>query len=101
MYGLDEWWKLFTPRQLVALTTFSDLLSEVRELVRDDALSAGVSDDGTRLRDGGSGAAAYADAVVTYLAFAVDKCADYWSTICTWHNSGEKMRNTFGRQAIR
>ena len=100
VYGLDEWWKLFTPRQLVALTTFSDLLLEVRELVRDDALSAGVSDDGTRLRDGGSGATAYADAVVTYLAFAVDKCADYWSTICTWHNSRELIRNTFGRQAI-
>ena len=35
-----------------------------------------------------------------YLAFAIDKSADYWSTICSWHNSGEKMRNTFGRQAI-
>ena len=99
-YGLDEWWKLFTSRQLVALTTFSDLLSEVRELVRDDAHSAGVSGDATRLRDGGSGVTAYADAVVTYLAFAVDKCADYWSTICTWNTPGEKMRNTFGRQAI-
>ena len=99
-YGLDEWWKLFTPRQLVALTTFSDLLGEVRELVRAHALAAGFGNDKTRLRDSGSGAAAYSDAIVTYLAFAVDKCADYWSTICTWHNSGEKMRNTFGRQAI-
>ena len=35
-----------------------------------------------------------------YLAFAVDKCSDYWSGVCSWHNSGEKMRNTFGRQAI-
>ncbi len=43
---------------------------------------------------------AYADAMAVYLAFAVDKCCDYWSAICTWHNSGEKMRNTFGRQAI-
>ena len=100
VYGLDEWWKLFSPRQLVALTTFSDLLSEVQKRVLADALAAGLADDGERLRDGGSGAVAYADAVVTYLAFAVDKSADYWSTICTWHNSGEKMRNTFGRQAI-
>ena len=100
VYGLDEWWKLFTSRQLIALTTFSDLLSEVRELVREDALSAGISDDATRLRDGGSGVTAYADAVVTYLAFAVDKCADYWSTLCTWNNSRELIRNTFGRQAI-
>ena len=99
-YGLDEWWKLFTPRQLVALTTFSDLLTEVADRVMADAPATGMVSDGVRLRDGGTGSAAYADAVVTYLAFAVDKCADYWSTICTWHNSGETMRNTFGRQAI-
>ncbi|MXV89813.1 MAG: DUF1156 domain-containing protein [Acidimicrobiia bacterium] len=100
VYGLDEWQKLFSSRQLVALTEFSDLLGEVRGGVLDDALSAGLTDDGRRLRDGGSGAAAYADAVVTCLAFAIDKCADYWSTICTWHNSRELIRNTFGRQAI-
>ncbi len=99
-YGTDEWHKLFTPRQLTALTTLSDLLGEVAQMARSDAVSAGLAADESRLRDGGSGADAYADAVVTYLAFAVDKCADYWSTICTWHNSGEKMRNTFGRQAI-
>ena len=100
VYGLDEWWKLFTPRQLVALTTFSELLVEVRDLILADAAAAGLADDGKRLRDGGRGAVAYADAIVTYLAFAIDKCADYWSSICTWHSSGEKMRNTFGRQAI-
>lgn len=99
-FGFDEWWKLFTPRQLVALTTFSDLLPEVWERCRADAVAAGVAADGVRLRDGGSGADAYADAIVTYLAFAVDKCADYWSSICSWHNTGEKIRNTFGRQAI-
>ena len=100
VYGLDEWWKLFTSRQLVALTTFSDLLAEVRERVRADALDAGMEDERLRIHDGGFGADAYADAVVTYLAFVVDKCADYWSALCSWHNSGEKMRNTFGRQAI-
>ena len=99
-YGLDEWWKLFTPRQLTALTTLSDLLGEVAEKARSHASAAGLAVDGVRLRDSGRDADAYADAVVTYLAFAIDKCADYWSTICTWHNSGEKMRNTFGRQAI-
>ena len=99
-YGMEQWETLFSPRQLVALTTFSSLLAEVGEQILEDGLSAGLADDGRRLRDGGSGATAYADAIVTYLAFVVDKCADYWSTICTWHNSGEKMRNTFGRQAI-
>ncbi|BAM00452.1 MAG: hypothetical protein KatS3mg049_0358 [Caldilinea sp.] len=56
--------------------------------------------DDLPLHQGGTGATAYAQAVGVYLALAVDKCSDYWSSICTWHNSGEKMRNTFGRQAI-
>ena len=100
LYGLDEWRKLFTPRQLTALATFSGLLAEVAVMAVGEAISAGMAEEGVRLRDGGSGATAYADAIVTYLAFAVDKCADYWSTICTWHNSRELVRNTFGRQAV-
>ena len=99
-YGFFNWADLFTERQLAALSTFSELLGEVRPLVEEHARTAGLADDGVRLRDGGSGAAAYAEAVVTYLAFVVDKCADYWSSLCSWHNSGEKIRNTFGRQAI-
>ncbi len=99
-YGLTTFADLFTPRQLVALTTFSDLVGEAREHIRRDAVAAGLPDDPKPLRDGGTGATAYADAVGVYLAFAVDKCSDYWSGICSWHSSGEKMRNTFGRQAI-
>ncbi len=99
-YGMQNWEDLFSPRQLLALTTFSDLLVDVRERVMADAVAAGLVDDGIPLRDGGSGASAYADAVVTYLAFVIDKCTDYWSSICSWHSPGEKMRNTFGRQAI-
>ena len=100
VYGLDEWWKLFAPRQLVALTTFSDLLVEVKELILADAAAAGLADDGMRLREGGRGSVAYADAIVTYLAFAVDKLADTASTICTWDRSLCKIRTTFARQAI-
>ncbi len=100
LYGLKTYADLFTDRQLVALTTFSDLLGEVRGQVIADAESAGLSDDGVRLRDGGAGAVAYADAVVTYLAFVVDKCAEYWSSACTWINTLEAIRSTFARQAI-
>ena len=100
LYGMTEWGDLFTDRQLVALNTFSDLLLEVREVVEEDTRRAGWVDDGIRLRDGGSQVTAYADALITYLAFVIDRCADYWSNLCSWHNSGEKIRNTFGRQAI-
>ena len=99
-YGMTRICDLFTPRQLVALTTFSDLVSEAREQVQLDALAAGLADDHIPLHQGGIGARAYADAVATYLAFALDKCADYWSNICTWHTSGEKISHTFTRQAI-
>ena len=99
-YGMDEHWKLFSNRQLTALVTFSDLVSEMRGPIERDAVAAGMADDGVGLRDGGAGARAYAEAVSVYLACAVDKLADYCSTICTWHNSCEKMRNVFSRQAI-
>ena len=99
-YGLSTWGHLFSDRQLLALLTFSDLLSDVRSEIEKNALSSGYSADNTPLRDGGTGARAYAEAVSVYLAFVVDKCADYWSSLCSWHSSGEKMRNTFGRQAM-
>jgi len=100
MYGMPTWGDAFTNRQLVALNAFSDLVAEAREKVIADAKNGGWEDDGVGVNDGGNGATAYGDAVAVYLSFAVDKGTDYWSSICSWHSSGEKMRNTFGRQAI-
>ena len=99
-YGMDEWWKLFTRRQLVALTTFSDLLSDVAVAVASDAIAAGMADDGARLRDGGRGAIAYADAVSTYIAFAIDKMADIGCSLVAWEPVAQCPRHLFGRQAI-
>ena len=99
-YGFDTFGDYFTDRQLVALTTFSDLVSEAREQVRRDAVAAGLTDDGVPLRDGGLGATAYAEAVSVYLAIAVDRVTDRCSTICSWDVSRSSLRNTFGRQAI-
>ena len=99
-YGMIKWRDLFTPRQLVALTTFSDLVTEARVRVERDAIVAGLPDDSTPLRDGGTGATAYAEAVAVYLAFAVDKGANYWSSFCAWHQTRYGVVSTFGRQAI-
>ena len=98
-YGLNNLGDLFTPRQLVALTTFSDLVTEVMECVRRDAATTGLPDD-RPLRDGGAGATAYAEAVGVYLAFAISKLADRGSTICTWFTERDSTRNTFARQSI-
>ena len=99
-YGLKNIGDLFTPRQLVALTTFSDLVLEARNKVIADAKSAGRSDDGMGLNDGGSGATAYGDAVAVYLAFGVDRSADFNNTITGWRAGNEKIMNMFNRQAI-
>lgn len=99
-YGFFIWGDLFTNRQLVALNTFSDLVQEVRTKVAEDAKSAGMKDDGVGIANGGNGATAYSEAVSVYLAFAIGKCADRESTICTWDSSRDGLRNTFGRQAI-
>jgi len=99
-YGLTTFGDLFTPRQLVALTTFSDLVGEAMERVKRDARAAGLPDAGIPLRDGGTGAPACAEAVAIYLAFALSKLADRGSTICTWFTERDSTRNTFARQSI-
>lgn len=82
-YGMTKHRDLFTPRQLVALTTFSDLVMEAHAQV---------------LADGGD--REYADAVATYLASAVDRSADYWSFGALWAAQGGFIAHTFGRQAL-
>jgi putative DNA methylase len=107
LYGVDRFTKLFTPRQLVALTTFSDLVMEAREKVMADARKHWTgrhADDDRRLAEGGCGPVAYADAVATYLGFVFSSLADRHSTVCTWDAGGPtwgtKLRNTFARQAL-
>lgn len=98
-YGLRTWADLFTNRQLVALTTLSNLVSEARERALLDARAAGLP-QGDRLEAGGAGAVAYADAIATYLAFSISKLADWSSSICSWIPQIEGVRDTFARQAI-
>jgi len=98
-YGMTTFSDLFTNRQLLALTTFSDLVKEAREKVLADAESTGM-EKGSRLNEEGTKAEAYADAVATYLGLAVSRCTDYWGNICSWHSTRELIRNVFGRQAI-
>jgi putative DNA methylase len=82
-YGLTQFADLFTNRQLTALTTFSDLVLEVRDAI----LAAG-------------GQPEYANGVATYLAFGVSKLTDRHSTIVNWYGSRESTSSTFARQAI-
>jgi hypothetical protein len=98
-YGMTKFSDLFTNRQLVALTTLSDLVSEARERALADARAAGLS-DGDRLEQGGTDAQAYVDAVTTYLALSVSRLLDRCSNLCSWDSSRDSIRNVFSRQAI-
>jgi putative DNA methylase len=82
-YGMTRHRDLFTDRQLLALCTFADLVSNAR---------AEASAEGASI--------AHADALATYLACAISKLADRHSTITNWYPSRESTSSTFARQAI-
>jgi putative DNA methylase len=100
LYGLNTHADLFTRRQLVALTTFSDLIGEAMQRVRRDALAADLRDDPAPLRDGGTGATAYAEAVEMFLGIALSRLADIQNSLCGWENTKTQVRHLFTRQAI-
>lgn len=100
LYGLSDFSDLFTNRQLTALTTFSELVSEAQAKAEADAVAAGMKNDHLPLRNGGDGAKAYGEAVGVYLAFAVDRETDFCNSVCRWSVSNEKPMNLFARQAI-
>lgn len=101
IYGFSEFSDLFTPRQLTALTTFSDLVGEARARVAAEAHASGLP-SGARLADGGIGAEAYADAVATYLAFAISRTTNKSNAMNSWDSSPkmEAVRGLFARQQI-
>lgn len=100
IYGLTTFGKLFTPRQLVTLSGYSDLVGEARAQMIRDAAAAGFAEESTPLHQGGVGATGYADAVATYLSLAVSKLADYNSSLVLWSPTRDQAKSTFARQAL-
>ena len=99
-YGFNTYDKLFTNRQLVALTTFSSLVAEAEQKAMKDALCSGMSDDGINLANQGTGALAYSQTIGLYLAFSLDRLADFSTAVSRWSISNEKAMNMFSKQAI-
>lgn len=99
MYGMPRWSDAFTARQLVALSTFADLVKTAREHVLADALRTGMA-HGSSLEVGGTDAIAYADSVATYLGLAVSKIADMNNSIARWKSTMDQAIALFSRQAI-
>ena len=78
LYGFDKWYKLFTPRQLLALGTFVKYTRAVLEAMQ----KYDYSDE-------------WVEAVSAYLAIGVDRISDRGSSICHWDKGYEKVANTF------
>ena len=99
LYGLQTFGDLFTLRQLVALNTFCALLADVRsEIISDFRKSVALEAEEAGCNT--ERASDYANAICTYLAFAIDKGANYWSSLCAWNTSRECVVSTFSRQAL-
>lgn len=99
-YGGETYDRLFLPRQLLAMVTMADLVHEVRGRITSAAAAEGFPNDPRGLEEGGRGARAYGDAIAVYLACAVDRFADYWSTLSSWEPVGEAVSHAFTRQAL-
>ena len=82
-YGLTKIKDLFTPRQLVMLSTMAGLIDEARQQARKDG-----ADD------------SYANAITTYLALALSRMTDFANAICSWDSGNTNLRQLFSRQAI-
>jgi putative DNA methylase len=99
-YGMRTFADLFTPRQLVALSTFSDLVGDALKKAVTDAIDAGLPNDDIPLNDGGTGARAYGEAIATYLALGASKICDYNSALVLWSQTRNQAKSTFARQAL-
>jgi len=99
-YGLDVFGDLFTCRQLIALSTFSDLVHEVLEKATKDARLAGFSVSESVTGEAKPSAQAYGEAIATYLGLAVSKLADSCNSMVTWKASMTQAIHMFTRQAI-
>lgn len=99
-YGMTRWRDIFTLRQLALMTTFSDLVHEAHQLVRRDALAAGLLNDDKKFERGGEGALAYADANALLLGLVSSKLATFHCTLGRWKAQENKSAPAFGRHAI-
>jgi len=99
-FGLNTPADLFTSRQLLTLATFSDLVQEARNKVFNDAKSAISSSEKESLNTESTAAGAYANAIATYLALTVSRCANTLCSLAIWSQSRDQSVNVFSRQGL-
>ena len=111
LYGMNTFGDLFTPRQLTALTTFSDLVGEALAKIKSDAIEAGMPAEDTGINDSGIGARdyvenyksmiqSYANATLTYLALSISRWSELSNSLASWNSTNQNIRGLFANQAI-
>src|SRR6266496_4236960 len=83
LYGFDRWYKLFTPRQLVALGTFAKYTRAVRDAMQKEGYSQ-----------------EWVEAISAYLVLSSDRVAERNSSICHYDVSRDSISGTFQRYAL-
>ena len=99
-YGMTKHSDLFTSRQLIALTTFSDLVNEAREKIKQDILETKTNDDNLPSDKEKIPMNSYSDAIATYLGLAVSRSANTLCSLAVWSQSREQTVNVFSRQTL-
>lgn len=97
-YGLTTYSQLFTNRQLIALTAFSDLVADARQRAMHDAEAAWSTRGDAAIST--ATASDYADAIATYLGLACSRTANTVCTLAVWSQSRDQSVNAFSRQAL-
>lgn len=97
-FGIDEWQKMFLPRQQHIISVFIDVMHEMESEILQMSLSCGQV-RGESLNEGGSGALAYSQSISTYLAFILDRCVSRWNTLSIWNTVAETIEHVFRMQA--
>lgn len=99
-YGMDKHYKLYTNRQLIALTTFSDLVKETRDNILNDRYYQGSYLNYPNFQNKNCKPTDYPNAIATYLSLPIGRAADYWSTISIWHTGNQQVAHMFTKQTI-
>lgn len=82
LLDVKRWKDLFSPRQLLAISTLHKALVAAHSRIQNE------SEKGL------------ADAIASCLALAIDRQADYTTSLCGWHLTRELIGHTYGRQAL-
>ena len=98
-FGFVTFGDLLTPRQRLTMATFSEAITGMTPMVHRDACAAGMADDEVGIERGGSGARAYAEAIVTYLALTLSRMANRTTTMTIHNRANGSVEQSFVQPA--